>query len=41
MRKHKNLLVLSVFIVLVVFIFVLVANRSEYQDYSRKLKLMI
>ena len=31
MRKHKNLLVLSVFIVLVVFIFVLVANRSEYQ----------
>lgn len=31
MKKHKNLLVLSVFIVLVVFIFVLVANRSEYQ----------
>lgn len=31
MKKNKNILVVSVLIVLVVFIFLLLSNRSEYK----------
>lgn len=31
MRKHKKIFILTVLIVLVVFVFILITNRSDYK----------